>query len=488
MNPRVSIIVPVYNAEDNLRKCIESVLKQDYLEFELLLMDDGSKDGSGAICDEYAKKDTRIHVVHKENSGVSDTRNQAIKLAKGEYLQFIDSDDWITPDATGLLVRTAEKYQCDMVISDFYRVIGERLAHKGAIQEDRLLTREEFAEYMMENPADFYYGVLWNKLYRKSIIEEHQLTMDKNISWCEDFIFNMEYIRFTKNIYALHVPIYYYVKTKGSLVSQGSSITKSIKMKKMVFKCYNEFYKDIFDEEDYEKNRIRVYQFLIDAAGDGLVPPSILPGSMKLGDERVSISFGAVEGAGFLFDSYRERKLLDRYLETVAIKLDMTLEEVVLLFYLTQMEENCSLQEMSSIMQIKKGKLRIAIQKLILKNLIQIGDKNQLEEVMEKVVRMGDGEDVGSLEEDEAEDFKKEFGKRNLKDKEDRANDKKESGKTAGNMNIELLPSVEPILEELLEAKRQYHEVLYSGMTEEEIEQYEVLKEKMKANVQRALK
>ena len=176
----------------HLKRCIDSVLKQDFEDFELLLMDDGSKDSSPEICDEYKKKDGRVIVVHKDNSGVSDTRNMAISLARGEYLQFLDSDDWITPDATGLLVRMAEEHQCEMVIADFYRVIGERLSAKGRIREDGVLSREEFAMEMMENPADFYYGVLWNKIYRRDIIEKYQLSMNIDISWCEDFIFNME--------------------------------------------------------------------------------------------------------------------------------------------------------------------------------------------------------------------------------------------------------------------------------------------------------
>lgn len=452
MNPKVSIIVPIYNAQEKLRRCIESILKQDFTNFELLLLNDGSKDKSGEICDEYAAKDSRIYVLHKENSGVSDTRNQAIRLSRGEYIQFVDSDDWLTPDATGLLAGTMEKQGCDLVISDFYRVVGERLAHKGDIQEDGLLTRKEFASYMMENPADYYYGVLWNKLYKKSIIERHRIRMDKEINWCEDFLFNMEYIRHAQNVYALHVPIYYYVKTKGSLVSQGSSIAKTIQMKRTVFKCYNEFFRDVFNEEDYEKNRYQVYQFLIDAAGDGMVPPSILPGSMKLGDERVSISLGATEGAGFLFEAYRERKLLERYLETVALKQDMSLEEIKVLFYLSGLEVSSSLQEMAEITATKKRKLRLAIQKLGNRNMIQIQDKRILE---------------GS-----------------------RAEGRKGEGKKSGSSPVamEILPEAEPVLKDILWAKRQFHQLRYEGMSEEEIQQYEVSLEKIKTNVQRMLK
>ena len=230
MKPKISIIVPIYNAQKTIARCIESILNQDYKDFELLLIDDGSKDDSGSICDLYGGQDERVRVIHKENSGVSDTRNLALKEAVGEYLQFLDADDWITPNATRFLVESMENNSCDMVIADFYRVIGERLSHKGSIDEEGVLSREDFANLMMENPADFYYGVLWNKLYKKEIIEKHHLYMNPKISWCEDFMFNLEYIRYCENIYVLQVPIYYYVKTKGSLVSQSMSLKKTIKM------------------------------------------------------------------------------------------------------------------------------------------------------------------------------------------------------------------------------------------------------------------
>lgn len=128
MNPSVSIIVPVYNARKTIARCIESIINQEFQDFELLLVNDGSKDDSGQICDSYAAQDKRIRVIHKDNSGVSDSRNIALDLAKGKYIQFLDSDDWITTDATNLFFRAAEDHHCDMVISDFYRVVGQRVS------------------------------------------------------------------------------------------------------------------------------------------------------------------------------------------------------------------------------------------------------------------------------------------------------------------------------------------------------------------------
>ena len=383
MNIDVSIIVPIYNAEKHLARCIESVLKQNFKNFELILMNDGSTDSSEAICNEYALKDSRVLVVNKENSGVSDTRNQAIKLAKGKYLQFIDSDDWISSDATELLYKTAEENACEMVIADFYRVVGNRLSQKGRIRVKGVVSKEEFAIEMMENPADFYYGVLWNKIYRKDIIEKNSIYMDKDISWCEDFIFNMEYIRRINNVYVLHVPIYYYVKTPNSLVSQGSSVSKTVKMKQTVFKYYKEFYKEIFEEEDYNKIQLQVYRFLFDAAGDGLVGPAILPGSMKIGNERINIEATIAKSSNIFSNNYKELKLFDKYLETIALKHNLLLDDVKVLYCLSQLSDIYKTKEMSEILYISKKRISSSIQKLISKKYIKLNKKEKKYYILE---------------------------------------------------------------------------------------------------------
>ena len=367
MNPSVSIIVPVYNAEACLRRCVESVLNQEYADFELLLADDGSRDGSGRICDEYAAADSRVRVFHKENSGVSDSRNLCLDQARGRYLQFLDADDWITANATKLLVQAMEEHLCDLVISDFYRVVGERVSPKGDIDEVQVLSREEYASHMMENPANYYYGVLWNKLYRREIVERHHLRMDPAISWCEDFMFNLEYIRRAETFFALQVPVYYYVKTKGSLCTQGISISKTIQMKLTVFEYYNQFYKTVLDEEEYEKQRLKIYRFLIDAADDGTVPPV----SKRLGSERVRVSPDALEGQGFLFDTFRERKLLDYYLEPAAQKNDLSLPEARLLLYLRQ-SGPAARKDLADFAGLPRGGLSMLLNRLEGKGLISV--------------------------------------------------------------------------------------------------------------------
>lgn len=437
MKPLISIIIPVYNAEKSIRRCVDSVLSQTYKEIEVILLDDGSSDNSGKICDEYAIRDKRVRVIHKANTGVSDTRNRGILIAKGEYLQFLDSDDWITADATSCLVRMALEHGCDMVIADFYRVINERVSQKGAIEEEGLMDRRTFATNMMRAPADFYYGVLWNKLYRRSVIEEHQIQMDSSISWCEDFMFNLEYVRHTEYIYVLKVPIYYYVKTKGSLVSQGTSIKKTVQMKRTVFRYYNNFYKDVFDEEDYEKRRLQVYRFLLDAAGDGSVFFPLLPGNYKLGAERTTVSENVQEGTGFFYDMYKEQKLQEMLFDSIAIRNDLSVSDIKILYYFSSPHVKCTTKEMASILNIRISTLTKEIKKLLSKGMI------------------------AEIKEDEKETDYQEYM---------------------------VTEQADSIMAEIMFSLDDFEQIEFEGFTQEEIEIYEKLQLKRKQNIQKALR
>lgn len=435
--PMVSIIVPVYNASKTLRRCVDSVLKQEYADFELFLVDDGSQDDSGTICDEYAGKDPRVRVIHKANAGVSAARNDALDQARGEYLQFLDSDDWLSPDATRLLVRTAQETQCDLVIADFYRVSGERVSHKGEIDEEGVMSRETFAAYMMENPADYYYGVLWNKLFRRKIVEEYRLRMNEDLRWCEDFLFNLEYILHAETFAALRAPIYYYVKTKGSLVSQSMNLPNVIRMKLRVFEYYNDFYKHVLDERDYEKNRLKVYRFLVDAAGD----ESLLPSLKKLGDERPTVCDRAVSAQGAAADAYRSRKLLEHYLEPAAQKHDLTGVEVRVLLCLWCAGEMNSRKELADFAGVNRVGLILPLQKLVLRGLIQA---------------------EGSVE---GED---------------------DSGK-GKRLRVSLLPAAQPILDDIAQGLEDYDQARFAGFSREELERYSDLSGKIQENMRRVL-
>lgn len=360
--PLISIIVPVYNAQKCIAQCIESILNQSYQNFELLLMNDGSVDESGEICDEYASKDKRIKVIHKENSGVSDTRNLAISLAKGEYLQFVDADDWLTNNATKTLVDGIINHDCDLVISDFYRVIDNKVSSKGSIDKEGVLSLKEFAMYLMERPADFYYGVLWNKLYKKSIIDEYQLNMDPKISWSEDFIFNLRYLMHVNHIYISQVPIYYYVRTKNSLVSQSSNFEKTVQMKISVFEHYHQFFKNIFNEEEYKKYRMSIYRYLFDVADDGIILPFIETNKIEI--NQINTDY---DENYFNMNSLKELAQIC-YLEICKeSKLDIV--DIQVLLYL-QKNRFMTRKQLSKLIGCSSQKITLSLQNLKLKEYI----------------------------------------------------------------------------------------------------------------------
>ncbi len=265
MNPLVSIIVPVYNGEKCVERCLCSIRNQTYKNIEVLVINDGSTDHTEKVLTRFEQSDPRFRIIRKENSGVSDSRNTAIKEAKGEFLQFVDCDDWIVKDATESLVRAACDHQCDMVITDFYRVVGHAIVHKGHIPVTGPITRKEYAEYMMKAPANFYYGVLWNKFFRTEVVRRQELLCSTELDWCEDFLFNLEYLQYVNRIYVMQKPIYYYVKTKGSLVDTKIDLPNTVRTKKLLFDYYKDLYQSL---ELYEKNKLRIQTFYIEFARD----------------------------------------------------------------------------------------------------------------------------------------------------------------------------------------------------------------------------
>lgn len=268
--PLVSLIVPVYNVAPYLSNCLDSIRAQTYRELEVLLVNDGSADASPEICRSYLRSDSRFHLIDKANTGVSDSRNRALDRANGKYLQFLDGDDWLPPDAAQLLVHSAESTGADLTLGHFYRVVGDRMAQRGHIKEERVLTRREFAEEMMKAPANYYYGVLWNKLYRRSVIEAHRLRFAADVSWCEDFLFNLDYIQYVRLVSALPKPVYYYRKREDSLVNTDISLRRTVAMKRSTFNYYKELYQKL---DLYEDQKAKVYSYLLSAATDGTVGP-----------------------------------------------------------------------------------------------------------------------------------------------------------------------------------------------------------------------
>lgn len=540
--PEVSIIIPVYNAQEHLKRCVDSVLQQEFTDFELILVDDCSKDESGAICDAYAQQDHRVKSCHNpHNMGVSATRNFGIEQARGTYLQFIDADDWITPEATKLLVRTASDDSCDMVIADFYRVVGERISAKGDIDTDHVLTRQDYAEFMMKNPADFYYGVLWNKLFRRSIIMEHHIRMDTSLSWCEDFIFNMEYVLYCRSIKALLTPVYYYVRTEGSLVSQGASMSGTVRMKLTVIEYYDNFYKNILSEEEYSRIKPEISRFMLDWAGDGSALP-IVDRAKKLGSESVRVLYNPAMDDRIFCSRYYKDKLYERYYRAIASENELEPEDVKVLDLLHIAElgqehsqsvseqdassiesdaertaSGLSRQELEDYLGMQPRSIGACLRRLERRNLIsqetlrfnlpaglEPKDAAQVKESGEQELslteREADDEEseglLGSLrsslrsrmagvteDEDAQQKDLSRGGSVPARDKKDRR-EKKERVRV---IVYHLTPQAQKITQSLDERRRDFENVCLRGMTKTQILQYRELTDMTIANVKKSL-
>lgn len=183
----VSIIVPVYNSEKFLKSCVDSILKQTYRNLELILVDDGSTDSSPQICDDYKSQDSRVVVIHKPNGGISNARNKGIEIAKGEYLTFVDNDDYLPPKALEAYVDCINKTHANVVQGDvLFQLISEQL-HREKIIDD------EKDEYIIENPCDFLKKnsvnktYVWSKLYKTEIARSHHFPEGR---FGEDLYFN----------------------------------------------------------------------------------------------------------------------------------------------------------------------------------------------------------------------------------------------------------------------------------------------------------
>ena len=368
---KISVIVPVYNGEKSIERCAGSILNQDYPELELILVDDGSRDRSWEIIQAIAAADHRVKAIHQENGGVSSARNRALAEASGTYVQFADVDDWLPMDATKMLVREMEAQSAELVVGDFYRVVDGNVSEKGSIEMGGALTLQQYANAMMLSPADLYYGVLWNKLYRRDIIEQYSIRMDENISYSEDMIFNLEYLLHVKSVAILKAPVYYYQYTKGSLVDQSLNLSSTIKMKKSVIGYYNEFFRKTFDAPSYQERLPVIYGYLLAVSHDSLALP-FTPGTRKL---NAGIDLSALSGecgaAIPMRSAVLEARLLGRYLETLARKHGMDEARIKLLYFMEKMKEPCSVESLCLLTGMGKPAVIVAMARLLADGLVR---------------------------------------------------------------------------------------------------------------------
>lgn len=211
--PKLSVIVPVYKAENYLHKCVDSILNQTFTDLELILVDDGSPDNCGRICDEYAQKDARVRVIHKENGGVSEARNIAIEAAQGDIIGFVDSDDEIDLNMYEDMINYLIAHNLDVVCCDVYVVRNVRKTFRPRYPKNMIFSHEEAINNILNGTLD---NAAWNKIYKRSVIGNIRYPKGRIY---EDVATTYKYIANADKVGYLCQPLYYYFKRKGSIIN-----------------------------------------------------------------------------------------------------------------------------------------------------------------------------------------------------------------------------------------------------------------------------
>lgn len=255
MDDLISVIVPVYNVEAYLCRCLDSICGQTYKSLEIILVDDGSKDRSGEICDRYMEKDSRIRVIHKPNGGVSSARNQALKIATGKYIGFVDADDYVTDVMFETLHQSITQYNADIAICGFYKGRTPDAMQRSTSEDTvTLFDPEQSIREMLKKNS--YLGYPFNRLFSRSVLvpeNEAPVYFDESIHYAEDMLFNCSCMLKSKKIVYNTTPLYYYVVREGSacqseLTEKRLTMLRAIQvMQEMVSEKYPDLSKNFAD-------------------------------------------------------------------------------------------------------------------------------------------------------------------------------------------------------------------------------------------------
>ncbi len=223
LSEMVSIIIPVYNVINYLDCCVQSVLKQSYADLEIILVDDGSTDGSSQICDHWAEKDPRVQVIHKENGGLSSARNAGIESAIGEYLAFVDSDDYISPEMIQKLHEALKANNAEISVCSFLHVDEQGTPIEGMNHNlsltDKVFSGKEAVSFLQLGQKGYRFEYAWNKLYSTALFSDRRFPEGK---LCEDAFLSHRLLGESQRVACIHDICYYYRQRGGSIMHSGS--------------------------------------------------------------------------------------------------------------------------------------------------------------------------------------------------------------------------------------------------------------------------
>lgn len=252
----ISVIIPIYNAEKYIRRSVESVLCQMDGRIELILINDGSTDNTGVICDEYGMKNPLIRVVHKVNGGACSARNAGIAVATGEYIAFMDVDDYLEPNALSEIIKVIRVHRPDCIDFGWKYVnrFGDMTSNLHKLPKNILLGEEVLRDtiippllHLCKNDDHFIYEFLWNKVYRRDVIESNSVFFDEGRRTWEDRLFIAQYLKYCRNYYSMNLCFYHYIYAEGSLSQQYS-----MDYFRIILASFREYLRLYGDEYDFD--------------------------------------------------------------------------------------------------------------------------------------------------------------------------------------------------------------------------------------------
>lgn len=268
--PMLSIIIPVYNVETYLTKCLDSILAQDFTDYEVILVDDGSTDSSGAICDRYVSEHSSFWCIHKPNGGHTSARKCGFEACHGQYVAFVDSDDWLAPDMYGKMCQAIHNTRADIVLCSHTAVMpkGEEVCEisfaSGFYDKNRL--EKEIYPFMLYSGTFYKYGIspnLWNKLFRRELLGKHLIHVPNDVIVGEDTLTSYSYILEASSAYIINEPLYYYRSNADSVSHRAMPVVRLSENHKLFQALYDVIDVSVYPYMDKQLYYYFVYQSLL---------------------------------------------------------------------------------------------------------------------------------------------------------------------------------------------------------------------------------
>lgn len=319
MNDLISVIVPIYNVEKYLRNCIDSIINQTYKNLEIILVDDGSPDNCPKICDDYAKLDSRIKVIHKKNDGPSIARNTGIQFANGEWIIFVDADDfYCNLDAYNIIINYLNNNKDIDCLIFRYRTLHNNISLNKSWNKEMITSRDEVAYRKLKHPSP-YWHYLWNKIYKTAIIKQNNIKFSEHLKNAEDVKFNNDFLKYSKNYYIITNYLYSYNCSNTNSLSHGE-----------VFDSYDKLLTSYTNIRDELIGLIEIYKYI------GLYD-KCKKYILKLFYEK-TINLLLKSGEFIEYNDFKKMIYSDDYFKKISKKFKFTYGKIILKYYINKLK------------------------------------------------------------------------------------------------------------------------------------------------------